>query len=36
MRVVDRHLNELPEVTLKIFKFLWPGEPVPDNLTLLA
>jgi hypothetical protein len=36
MRVVDRHLSELPEAALKIFKRLWPGEPVPDNLTLLS
>jgi hypothetical protein len=36
MRVVDRHLSELPEVALQIFKFMWPGEPVLDNLTLLS
>jgi hypothetical protein len=36
MRVVDRHLNELSKVALQIFKFLWPGVPVPDNLSLLA
>jgi hypothetical protein len=36
MRVVDRHLSELPKAALKIFKRLWPGELVPDNLTLLS
>jgi hypothetical protein len=36
MKVVDRHLRDVPEVALQVFKFLWPGEPVPDNLTLLA
>jgi hypothetical protein len=36
MRVVDRHLSELPEAALKMFKCLWPEEPVPDNLTLLS
>ena len=36
MRVVDRHLGELPAAAVKIFKRLWPEEPVPDNLTLLA
>ncbi|KAK1632697.1 hypothetical protein QYE76_007012 [Lolium multiflorum] len=36
MRVVDRHLSELPEAALKIFKCLWPEETVPDNLTILS
>ncbi|KAK1664990.1 hypothetical protein QYE76_053149 [Lolium multiflorum] len=36
MRVIDRHLGEVPEVALQVFKFLWSGEPVPNNLTLLA
>jgi hypothetical protein len=36
MRVVDRHLSELPVGALKIFKCLWPEETVPDNLTLLS
>nr|XP_051209479.1 uncharacterized protein LOC127326734 [Lolium perenne] len=36
MKVIDRHLRDVPEVAFQIFKFLWPGEPVPENLTLLA
>ncbi|KAK1681696.1 hypothetical protein QYE76_042544 [Lolium multiflorum] len=36
MKVVDRHLGDVPEVALQVFKLLWPGEPMPDNLTLLA
>ena len=36
MKVVDRHLNDVPEVALQIFKFLWPGESAPDDLTRLA
>jgi hypothetical protein len=36
MRDVDRHLVELPERAIEIFKVLWPGEAVPANLTLLS
>jgi hypothetical protein len=36
MRVVERHLVDLPEVAIQIFKVLWPGEEVPKNLTLLS
>jgi len=36
MRAVDRHLVELPERAMQIFKVLWPGEAVPANLTLLS
>jgi hypothetical protein len=36
MRSVDRHMNDLPDAPLQIFKVLWPGEPVPDNVTLVA
>nr|XP_051213131.1 uncharacterized protein LOC127331097 [Lolium perenne] len=36
MRSVDRHLADLPEVTIQIFKVLWPGEAVPANVTLTA
>lgn len=36
MKVVDRHLVDVPEVALQVFKFLWPGESVPDDLTRLA
>jgi hypothetical protein len=36
MRAVDRHLVELPERAMLIFKVLWPGEPIPKNLTLLS
>jgi hypothetical protein len=35
-RSVDRHMKDLPDVALQIFKVLWPGEPVPDNITLVA
>ena len=36
MRAVDRHLVELPDRAMQIFKVLWPGEAVPANLTLLS
>ncbi|KAK1660603.1 hypothetical protein QYE76_048762, partial [Lolium multiflorum] len=36
MRAVDRHLVELPERAMQIFKVLWPGEALPDTLTLLS
>jgi hypothetical protein len=36
MRSVDRHLANLPDGAIQIFKVLWPGEPVPDNVTLVA
>ena len=36
MRVVDRQLVQLPEAALQVFKCLWPGEPVPDNLSILS
>jgi hypothetical protein len=36
MKIVDRHIGQLPEATLKIFKCLWPGELVPDNLSALS
>jgi hypothetical protein len=36
MRAVDRHLVDLPEVAMQIFKVMWLGEEVPANLTLLA
>jgi hypothetical protein len=36
MRAVDRHLGELPERAIQIFKVLWPGEAVPGTLTLLS
>ena len=36
MRAVDRHLDELPERAIQIFKVLWPGEAVPATLTLLS
>ncbi|KAM0834183.1 hypothetical protein ACQ4PT_063779 [Festuca glaucescens] len=36
MRVVDRQLVQLPEAALQVFKRLWPGEPVPDDLNILA
>jgi hypothetical protein len=36
MRVVDRHLGELPVDALKVFKCLWTGEPMPDDLSGLT
>jgi hypothetical protein len=36
MKIVDRHLAQLPEAALKVFKCLWPGEPIPDNVSALA
>jgi hypothetical protein len=36
MKAIDRHLGEVPEVAIQVFKILWHGERVPDNLTLLA
>jgi hypothetical protein len=36
MKVVDRHLGDVPEAALRVFKFLWPGEAAPDDLTKLA
>jgi hypothetical protein len=36
MKAIDRHLGEVPEVAIQVFKLPWPGERVPENLTLLA
>jgi hypothetical protein len=36
MKVVDRHLVDVSEVAMQIFKLLWPREEVPAHLTLLA
>ncbi|KAK1608552.1 hypothetical protein QYE76_032225 [Lolium multiflorum] len=36
MRAVDRHLVDLPDLALQLFKVLWPEETVPDNLTLIS
>ncbi|KAM0851442.1 hypothetical protein ACQ4PT_052421 [Festuca glaucescens] len=36
MRVVDRQLGQLPEAALQVFKCFWPGEPVPDDLSILS
>nr|XP_051222286.1 actin cytoskeleton-regulatory complex protein PAN1-like [Lolium perenne] len=36
MRAVDRHLVELPERAIEIFKVLWHEEAVPVNLTLIS
>jgi hypothetical protein len=36
MRAVDRHLVDLPDVAIKIFKVLWPEEKVPANMTLTS
>jgi hypothetical protein len=34
--VVDRTLAQLSEAAIVAFKSLWPGEPVPDNTSLVA
>lgn len=36
MRVVDRHLAQQPAAAIVAFKCLWPGEPVPENNSLIA
>ncbi|KAM0901263.1 hypothetical protein ACQ4PT_020094 [Festuca glaucescens] len=36
MRIVDRHLAQLPDAAIKALKFLWPKEPVPDNVSSIA
>ncbi|KAK1668946.1 hypothetical protein QYE76_057105 [Lolium multiflorum] len=36
MRSVDRHLADLPDVAIQIFKVLWPEEAMPANITLTA
>ncbi|KAM0909092.1 hypothetical protein ACQ4PT_015040 [Festuca glaucescens] len=36
MRAVDRHLVDLPDRAMEMFKVLWPGEAVPANVTLIS
>ncbi|KAK1632905.1 hypothetical protein QYE76_007220 [Lolium multiflorum] len=36
MRAVDRHLVDLPDRAMEIFKELWPEEDVPVNVTLIS
>ncbi|KAK1607660.1 hypothetical protein QYE76_031333 [Lolium multiflorum] len=36
MRIVDRHLAQLPDSAIKSLKCLWPGEPIPDNVSSIA
>ncbi|KAK1605234.1 hypothetical protein QYE76_028907 [Lolium multiflorum] len=36
MRAVDRHLVDLPDLALQLYKVLWPEEAVPDNLVLIS
>nr|XP_051221205.1 uncharacterized protein LOC127339384 [Lolium perenne] len=36
MRTVDRHLDDLPDVAIQLYKVLWPGEALPANLTLTS
>ncbi|KAM0890878.1 hypothetical protein ACQ4PT_026770 [Festuca glaucescens] len=36
MRIVERQLVQLPEAAVQIFKRLWPGEAVPDDLNILT
>ncbi|KAM0869227.1 hypothetical protein ACQ4PT_040822 [Festuca glaucescens] len=36
MRAVDRHLVDLSDRAMEIFKVLWPGEAVPANVTLIS
>ncbi|KAK1649645.1 hypothetical protein QYE76_067450 [Lolium multiflorum] len=36
MKVVDRHLGNVPEAALRVFKFPWPREAAPEDLTKLS
>jgi hypothetical protein len=36
MRSVDRHLADLPDVAILLFKVLWPEQAMPANVTLTA
>ena len=36
MRIVDRHLAQLPDAAIKALKCLWPKEPIPDNVSSIA
>jgi hypothetical protein len=36
MRAVDRHLVDLPDVAIQLFKVLWPEEEMLANLTLTS
>ncbi|KAK1611815.1 hypothetical protein QYE76_035488 [Lolium multiflorum] len=36
MRAMDRHLADLPDVAIQLYKVLWPGEALPANLTLTS
>ncbi|KAK1681025.1 hypothetical protein QYE76_041873 [Lolium multiflorum] len=36
MRAVDRHLVDLPDLALQLYKVLWPEEAVPDSLVLIS
>ncbi|KAM0917053.1 hypothetical protein ACQ4PT_009790 [Festuca glaucescens] len=36
MRIVDRHLSQLPDAAIKALKCLWPKEPVPDDVSSIA
>ncbi|KAK1660620.1 hypothetical protein QYE76_048779 [Lolium multiflorum] len=36
MKIIDRHLPHLPDAAIKVFKCLWPEDPIPDNVSSLA
>jgi hypothetical protein len=36
MRAVDRHIGDLPDVAIQLFKVLWPGEEMLANLTVTS
>ncbi|KAM0872714.1 hypothetical protein ACQ4PT_038531 [Festuca glaucescens] len=36
MQIVDRHLAQLPAAAIVAFKCLWPGQPVPENNSLIT
>ncbi|KAM0890754.1 hypothetical protein ACQ4PT_026841 [Festuca glaucescens] len=36
MRIVDRHLAQLPDAAIKALKCLWPKEPVSNNVSSIA
>jgi hypothetical protein len=36
MKIIDRHLAQLPDAAIQVFKCLWPEEAVPDNVSALT
>jgi hypothetical protein len=36
MKIIDRHLAQLLDAAIQVFKCLWPEDPVPDNVSSLT